>query len=107
MKKAQSLTEYALVISLIAVTMVGLQTFFRRGLQAHIKQVADRFGSQTDYTLRKYPYLDLDYGISISEGEMSGYEEARVDTTSDVSKWDWTRTSRIESSKNTYRTAGY
>jgi Flp pilus assembly pilin Flp len=40
-KKAQSLVEYALLISTIAAAMVFMQTFIQRSVQGRLKQIED------------------------------------------------------------------
>lgn len=107
MNKAQSLTEYALVLGLIVVTIVSLQTFFRRGLQAHIKQASDQFAWQEDWIVGEFTYSTLETGSSDSESEQRGYVSSRVDTTGWVINWENTNTSNLETSLSSIRTEGY
>lgn len=43
----QSVTEYAIVFSVVAAAILGMQIFVRRGLQAKEKAVVDHFTSVT------------------------------------------------------------
>lgn len=46
--KAQSITEYVILIALITAALSGMTLYMRRGIQAGIKVVADELGSQQD-----------------------------------------------------------
>ncbi|TAN61408.1 hypothetical protein EPN16_03240 [bacterium] len=39
--KAQSLTEYALVIALVSAGLIGMQVYVKRGIQAKVKNFVD------------------------------------------------------------------
>ncbi|MEW6170037.1 MAG: hypothetical protein AB1472_00505 [Candidatus Omnitrophota bacterium] len=41
LKKAQSLSEYALVLSLVFVAVIAIQLYVKRGLQARFKDASD------------------------------------------------------------------
>ncbi len=47
-KRGQSLAEYAIVVSLIAVVLAAMGPGFRRSVQQVIKSVADAIGFQSD-----------------------------------------------------------
>ena len=49
---AQSMMEYILVIGLVSVTVLGMSTYGRRGIQVAIKLAADQIGRQEDYAQR-------------------------------------------------------
>ena len=40
-EQGQSFAEYAVLLVVVAIALVSMQTFVRRGLQAHVKSVAD------------------------------------------------------------------
>lgn len=43
-----SISEYAIVLSLVALAFLGTQTYFKRGVQAFVKNATDEIGIQTD-----------------------------------------------------------
>jgi len=47
--RAQSISEYAIVLMLVAVAISGMTIYMKRGVQAGIKDVADLIGDQKDY----------------------------------------------------------
>ncbi|MBI3991046.1 MAG: hypothetical protein HY350_02745 [Candidatus Omnitrophica bacterium] len=40
--------EYTLILGVVAVALVGMQVYFKRGIQSMVKVVADDYGSQGD-----------------------------------------------------------
>lgn len=46
--KAQSILEYAVVLAAVVTALVGMQLFFKRGIQASLKLAADQIGAQQD-----------------------------------------------------------
>lgn len=49
MKKNQAITEYAVVIACLAVALIGMQAYFRRGLSGNLKSSIDQnFRGQFD-----------------------------------------------------------
>ena len=44
--KGQAVVEYAILIGVVTVAIVGMQTYAKRGLQAGIKLAADQLGDQ-------------------------------------------------------------
>ncbi len=54
-KKAQNVTEYALVIAVVTVALLTMQTYFKRGVQSVVKVVADDYGRQGE------PVGDIEY----------------------------------------------
>jgi hypothetical protein len=46
--KAQSILEYAVVFGIVAAAIGAMQLYFRRGISATIKTVADLVGDQRD-----------------------------------------------------------
>ena len=47
--KAQSISEYAVLLMLVAAAISGMTIYMKRGVQAGIKDVADLIGNQQDY----------------------------------------------------------
>lgn len=52
-KKAQSLTEYAILIGIVTFALVSMQTYFKRGIQSVAKLTFDDLGSiaEKDYAM--------------------------------------------------------
>lgn len=54
--KAQSISEYVILIGIIALALIGMQVYMRRGIQAVVKVAADQIGDQkkggTEYDYR-------------------------------------------------------
>ncbi len=46
--KAQSVSEYAILIGIITLALVGMQVYMKRGIQGVVKMAADEVGSQRD-----------------------------------------------------------
>jgi len=46
--RAQSISEYVLVIGLVSAALVGMQVYMKRGIQAVVKDSADELGGQED-----------------------------------------------------------
>lgn len=44
--KAQSTSEYVILIGIISLVLIGMQTYMKRGIQAVIKVSADEIGEQ-------------------------------------------------------------
>lgn len=40
-RRGQHLTEYALLLAVVATTLAGMQTYVRRGVQARLRSVSD------------------------------------------------------------------
>ncbi|MCX5704000.1 MAG: hypothetical protein NT066_05895 [Candidatus Omnitrophica bacterium] len=47
-RAAQSILEYTLIISIVAVALFAMQLYFRRGIQAVVKLAADDIGNQQE-----------------------------------------------------------
>jgi len=54
MKKAQSLSEYVLLIAVVSLALLAMQTYAKRGLQGTIKFMADELGKQDSSTTLGY-----------------------------------------------------
>lgn len=46
-KKAQSITEYAILFSLVVAAAVGVQTYVKRGLQARVHDAVGYYANET------------------------------------------------------------
>lgn len=46
--KAQSISEYVILLSVITLALMAMQLYFRRGIQAVIRLAADDMGNQKD-----------------------------------------------------------
>ena len=44
--KAQSISEYVLVIGIVSIALISMQAYMKRGVQAVIKVASDQAGSQ-------------------------------------------------------------
>lgn len=44
--RGQSITEYVILLGVVAAAVLGMQSYAKRGIQAGIKAAADRIGSQ-------------------------------------------------------------
>lgn len=70
-KRGQSLTEYAILFSVVAAAYLGMQLYFKRGVQAKIKGVSDHFAqtaSDTTGTILQYePYYTADSTYSVTQ----------------------------------------
>jgi len=45
-KKAQSIAEYVLILSIVGLALGAMNTYFQRGIKAAVKVVADGIGDQ-------------------------------------------------------------
>ena len=50
--KAQSISEYVLIFSLVIAAITGLNTYAKRGIQSTIKRFADIVSVQSDASLK-------------------------------------------------------
>lgn len=77
--KGQNLIEYGLILGIITVALLGMQTYFKRGVQSVIKVVADDYGPQGD------PIGDTEIAIKKKIYE----EEGKILTeSSETGSWD-------------------
>jgi Flp pilus assembly pilin Flp len=96
-KKAQSINEYAIIIGLVAVAIMGMQTYLKRGIQGVIKVSADELGDQfgqfegvkeeglVDY--QEAFTIDTESDITVTESPPDGINPIRkTDITKDKTK---------------------
>lgn len=85
-KKAQSLLEYTLILGVVAVALVGMQVYFKRGVQSMVKVVADDFGNQgdlisnTEIEIKRQIYSNQQLMSSNSHGTWNQKIENRGDS---------------------------
>ncbi len=46
MKKAQSILEYAMLITIIVVALMGMNVYVQRSVQANLKMIEDRVNAE-------------------------------------------------------------
>ena len=77
-RRGQSVTEYAVVFSVVAAAVIGMQLFVKRGLQAKTKDVTDFYtnagGTGIAQTKQYEPYYTADGQYNIKT-ENQPYEE--------------------------------
>lgn len=72
--RAQSLTEYALVIALVSAGLIGMQVYVKRGLQAKVKTFVDgsvkesaRMANQDQSSQYEPYYADSSFVVAQSQ----------------------------------------
>jgi len=70
-KKAQSLTEYAILIGIVTAALIAMQIYIKRGIQGRIKDLADQLSE------RHYEPLttDAEYNVTQTGTRVSKYED--------------------------------
>ena len=90
-KKAQNISEYAIIIGLIGSILLGMSVYFQRGLQVVIKEPADNlggFGSGMFSTERIQEIgiedrVEPKYGLQVLSGSEHNADNSRVIITSE------------------------
>jgi len=84
-RRGQNLIEYGLILSIVAVALLGMQVYFRRGIQSVIKVAADDYAG---YRAQGDPVGNLEAVIKNAEYKKR-YDKivAQSDTTG---SWDQT-----------------
>jgi hypothetical protein len=79
---AQSTAEYVIFLSLVVVAFTGIQAYFQRSLQGHIKFASDVLGEQKDWQQNDWKKGGTEYMSTVTsrynEGEPK-VELKRVD----------------------------
>jgi len=57
-KKAQAISEYIVLLTVIAAALTAMQLYFRRSIQAVVKIAADEVGTQKNGTVEYDPGLE-------------------------------------------------
>lgn len=72
-RRAQGLTDYAVIIAVVALALLTMQTYFKRGIQSVVKTTADAFGGfgsgiapETIQRMSDEREIDPKYGALIS-----------------------------------------
>ena len=85
-KKAQNLTEFALLISIVIMAFIGMEIYFRRGLQSKIRTMTDNYmtsgvlgggnltgsAKQAVYSIDTHNYVVIDSDTSTNSTSRSG-----------------------------------
>lgn len=87
-KRAQSVTEYALVIAVVAAALLTMQTYFKRGVQSIAKISADQLGgfdsgisADEVQEMAKDQERDPKYGALIHYGVETSTDQSLTTTT--------------------------
>lgn len=79
-RKAQSLTEYALVVALVGAGLMGMQVYVKRGLQAKVKTFVDgsvresaRMANQAQISQYEPYYADSRFNATQSQKSEIAY----------------------------------
>lgn len=79
-RKAQSLTEYALVIALVGAGLIGMQVYVKRGLQAKVKSFVDgsvresaRIANKPQISQYEPYYTDSKFNVTQSQKSEIAY----------------------------------
>lgn len=82
--KAQSTTEYAILIALVAAALFGMQVYLKRGVQGRIKNLADQISpSQYESGQTQGNYITTQSGTitQIGGGKQSGLGQNQITET--------------------------
>jgi Flp pilus assembly pilin Flp len=82
-KIAQSTTEFAILLAVVATALIAMQVYIKRGLQGRLKELADQISpthyeaestvSDTNTTASGNKVEQYEYGVSITlQNEISG-----------------------------------
>ncbi|MCK5492002.1 MAG: hypothetical protein KAJ14_02700 [Candidatus Omnitrophica bacterium] len=104
-KKAQSINEYALILGIIAVVLVSMQTYFKRGINGLIRRSADEIGDIAEkdwtqyYSDRNKNYLLTAQTLGTMEQGLISYK-LNVDGVWEPLTSDTTKTFKLTENKN-------
>lgn len=103
-KLAQTMAEYALLISLVVAAVIAMQTYAQRAIQARIRDAAIYMKDQTNSlgSTNQYEayYQSSDYDIARDSTDVTTHNNATVSLKQDESR------TRTGSSTVTYNAAG-
>ena len=85
-KKGQNFLEYAIVLGVIAMVLFSMQTYFRRGLQAIIFDVAEDFSDGavgdivrlTEREIKEQIYADVAPTLPLESSTVINYDTSGV-----------------------------
>ena len=91
LKKAQSVSEFAIVLAVVAAALIGMQVYLKRGVQGRIKDLADQI-SDTHYEPKeaKSEYTTDQYGETVREydsGMAKVNQGTRFDPGETIIRW--------------------
>ncbi len=77
-KKAQSINEYALVLGIIAVVLISMQTYFKRGINSLLCRTANEMGdiAETDWT--KYYADRVNVNVELPHQTLGAMEQGMI-----------------------------
>ena len=63
-KRGQSTLEYAILIVVVIMALIGIQAYLKRGIQGRLRESSDQIGDQfsaefTTYNIRTQSYADV------------------------------------------------
>ncbi|MCC6758014.1 MAG: hypothetical protein IT395_00090 [Candidatus Omnitrophica bacterium] len=103
-KVAQTMAEYALLISLVVAAVIAMQTYAQRAIQARIRDASQYMAQQTNElgTTNQYEayYQSSDYDISRNSTDTSVHNNTTVSVAQDELR------TRDGSSGTSYNAAG-
>ena len=87
-RKAQNLTELALLIGIVAIVFISMEVYFRRGLQSKIKNMTDNYmtsgvlGGGNLVGIAKQEAYEVDtHNYVVQQSDTTTNSSGRVDTT--------------------------
>jgi hypothetical protein len=92
-RRAQSIAEYALVIGLISASIIGLNIYFHRALQAKNHQAVIALTQQAGIKVQQYEPYYLDKGTNINYSRSLRGDESVAGRTRTIVEQDKTEVS--------------
>lgn len=77
LRRGQAITEYAILLGVVAAALFGMQLYAKRSLQAGLKSVADRLGEQAT-AIQAENEADVDEAASESQTAVSNSVEQQL-----------------------------
>lgn len=76
-RQGQSMAEYALLVVIVTAAFVGMQTYYKRSLQAKIKGAVDAVNKDTGNTITQYEpyYASSTASTTQSESDRESYQQ--------------------------------
>ncbi|MCX5701731.1 MAG: hypothetical protein NTW64_01970 [Candidatus Omnitrophica bacterium] len=68
--KGQNLIEYTVVLGIVTVALIGMQTYFKRGIQSVVRVVADNYSNNSNNTQRE-PIGEVEKRIKQAKGPLT------------------------------------
>jgi hypothetical protein len=99
-RKAQSISEYVLMVAVVLAAVFTMQIYARRGIQASIRSAADALGEQAQ------SIDDVTYG-TLGSSTMTTVSNTDIHTSTGGVATGGSQTTTIDSSSTTTGTARY